>query len=406
MNRDEIAFQVRDSLEKVHPNSLDPGVIVARAGRRRQRRRIGAIGGAFSLVAVAAILIAIVGGSSQTPLSPPMVQASARVALEGHVVGTAAVEGDYLWVLTCSSRCGGPPANFRHSEGTLVKIDNRSGEIVASTEVRNPGVVAVGEGSVWTASFDGVVTRFDPQTAQAIGSIHLSLPKPVGTNYPESFEFLPNNIVVGEGAVWVSTAREYVAQIDPETIKVVRTIPTHFEVSGLAVGGGSVWLSAGLFGLARIDPQTGELGPARPIEAAGGRRLSTDYLAVADGSLWARGGWAIPHGPSHDYVVEPKGRALGLARVDMRTGGVDQLVEFDGYIWVHAASGGRLWLSGADSRAGSRDVYVLGRGAGKVTLAARLAKPGTIVGAVGPSLWVARPGQTLERYEIPIRGGR
>jgi hypothetical protein len=406
MDKDEVAFQVRDSLERVHPNSLDPGVIGARAGRRRQRRRIGAIGAAFSLVAVTAVLIAVVGGSSQTPLSPPMVQASARVALKGHVVGTAAAEGDYLWVLTCSSRCGGPPANFEHSQGTLVKIDNRTGAIIASTNVKDPGVVAVGEGGVWTASFDGVITRFDPQTAQAVGSVHLSLPRPVGTNDSEAFEFLPSNVVVGEGAVWVSTAREYVAQIDPTTTRVVRTIPTHFGVTGLAVGGGSVWLSAGLFGLARIDPSTGEMGPTQPIEAADGRRLSMNYLAVADGSLWARGGWAVRHGPSRDYVVDPTGRALGLARLDLGTGRVKQVVSFDGYIWVHAVSGGRLWLSGSDSRAGSRGVYVLNRGAKKVTLAARLAKPGTIVGAVGTALWVARPGQMLERYKIPIRDGR
>ena len=401
MDRDETAHQIRDSLERVHPQSLDHGVIVARADRRRQRRRVGAIGAALSVVAVAAIVIAVAGGSSQTPLSPPIVQASARVALEGHVVGTAATEGEYLWALTCSARCGGPPANFEHSQGTLVKIDNRTGAIVASTNVSDPGVVAVGEGGVWTASFDGVVTRFDPKTAQAVGSVHLSLPKPVGSNYPEAFEFLPNNIVVGEGAVWVSTAREYVAQIDPETIEVVRMIPTHFGVSGLAVGGGSVWLSAELFGLARIDPRTGELGPTRPVEAADGRRLSMDYLAVANGSLWARGGWAEPHGRTHDYVLSPKGKSLGLARVELRTGEVEQVVSFDGHIWVHAVSGGRLWLSGRDSRAGSSDVYVLDRGAKKITLAARLAKPGTIVGAVGTALWVARPGQVMERYNIP-----
>ncbi len=208
-------------------------------------------------------------------------------------------------------------------------------------------------------------------------------------------------MVVGEGAVWVSTAREYVAQIDPETTDVVRMIPTHFGVSGLAVGGGSVWLSAELFGLARIDPRTGKLGPTRPIEAADGRRLSMNYLAVANGSLWARGGWAAPHGEP-DYVASPKGKALGLARVDLETGAVQQVVNFDGYIWVHAVSGGRLWLSGSDSRAGSRNVYVLDRGAKKATLAARLAKPGTIIGAVGTALWVARPGQVLERYKIPI----
>ena len=402
MDRDEIALQVRDSLEKVHPQSLDHSVIVARAGKRRQRRRVGAISAAFALVAVAVAVIAIVGAPPQTPFSPPRVQASARVVLEGHVVGTAAAEGNYLWVLTCSTKCAGPPSVTRNSQGALVKIDNRTGAIVASTKVRDPGVVAAGEGGVWTASFSGVVTHFDPRTARSVGSARLSLPRPFGTNYPEAFEFLPNNIVIGEGAVWVSTAREYVAQIDPETAEVVRMVPARFGVTGLAVGGGSVWLSSGLFGLAQIDPQTGELSAARPIEAADGRRLSMDYLAVADGSLWARGAWAVPHGRTHDYVARPEGKALGLARVDLRTGEVEEVVSFDDHIWVHAVSGGRLWLSDRVSRAGSRDVYLLSREAREVKLTARLARPGTIVGAVGTSLWVARPGQILERYEIPI----
>lgn len=416
MDRDELAVRLDESLGRVQPHPLDQDVIVARAGRRH-RRRVATIGVALSLVAVAvmAIAIAIVGGPAAGPLAPPMVEASARVALPGEVVGaegrlldTAASEGDDLWVLTCSARCGGPPSNFEHSRGTLVKIDSRSGAIVARTPVEGAGIVAAGEGGVWTAGFDGTVTHFDSATAKPVGSVHLSLPKPVGDNFPEAFDFLPNHIAVGEGSVWVATERGYVAQIDPETTSVARMIPTHFGVAGLAAGGGSVWLSAGLFGVARIDPRTGELSPPRPIEAGDRRRLSTDYLAIADGSLWVRGGWARPHGPPHpspqgrlrDYVAGG-GEAMALAEVDLVSRKVDQMVHFAGYIWVHAVSDGRLWLSGSDTRSGSRDVYVLEPGAGRVVAAARLARPGTVVGAVGSSLWVARPGKMLERYEVP-----
>ena len=414
MDRDELAVRLEESLGKVEPHPLDHEVIVGRAGRRRRRRQVGAIGVGLGLVAIAAVAIAIAGGPSEGPLGPPMVEASARVTLPGEVVGTngqvldtAATEGDHLWVLTCSARCGGPPSRFEHSRGTLVEVDNRTGVIVARTPVEGASIVAAGEGAVWTAGFDGAVTRFDARTAKPVGSLHLSLPKPVGDNYPEAFDFLPNHIVVGEGSVWVSTEREYVAQIDPQTMSVARMIPTHFGVSGLAAGGGSVWLSAGLFGLARIDPRTGELSPTRAIEARDGR-LSTDYLAIADGSLWARGGWATPLGDPHptpngrmrDYVAS-RGKAVGLARVDLRSGDVKRVVNFDGYIWVHAVSDGRLWLSASDSRAGSREVYVLEPGAERVKPAARLARPGTIIGAVGSSLWVARPGKTLERYEVP-----
>ncbi|MEZ5078191.1 MAG: hypothetical protein R2725_12210 [Solirubrobacterales bacterium] len=406
MDRDEIAMQLRDSLEEVEPRPLSHEVIVARVGRRRRRRRIGAAGAAVGLLAIAVITVAIVGGPSEGPLGPPTVEASARVALPGEVVGaggeivgTAAVEGDYLWVLTCSARCGGPPAEFEHSQGALVKVDSGTGEIVASTPIEGASILATGEGGVWTAGYDGTVTHFDPRTAKPIGSLHLSLPKPVGTNYPEAFAFLPNNIVAGEGAVWVSTAREYVAQIDPQATTVIRTIPTHFSVAGMAVGGGSVWLAAELFGLARLDPKTGKLGPPHPIDGTEGRRLSMDYLAIADGSLWARGGWATPHGDS--YVVSPDGDAHGLARIEMASGNEEQLVSFDGHIWVHAVSDGRLWLQGSDSRAGSKGVYVLEPGASEIRLAARLAEPGTVIGAVGSSLWVATPGKVLERYEIP-----
>jgi hypothetical protein len=415
MDRDEVAIQLEESLGKVKPHPMDHAVIVARAGRRRRRRQVEAIGVGLGLLAIVAVAIAIAGGPSEGPLGPPMVEASARVMLPGEVVGaqgqvldTAAAEGDYLWVLTCSKRCGGPPARFEHSRGTLVKIDSRSGAIVARTPVEGASIVAAGDGGVWTAGFDGTVTHFDPVTGRPLGSLHLSLPKPVGENYPEALMFLPNHIAVGEGAVWVSTEREYVAQIDPKTTRVVRIIPTHFGVSGLAAGGGSVWLSAGLFGLARIDLRTGKLSPPRPIEAADGRRLSTDYLAVADGSLWARGGWARPLGRPHptpngrirDYVAG-RGETMGFARVDLRSGDVKRVVSFEGYIWVHAVSDDRLWLSGRDSRAGSKDVYVLEPGAERVKPAARLAMPGTIIGAVGSSLWVARPGKILERYEIP-----
>jgi streptogramin lyase len=417
MDRDEMAVRLDESLGKVEPHPLDHEVIVARAGRRRRRRQLGTIGVGLGLIAIAVVAIAIAGGSSEGPLGPPMVEAATRITLPGEVVGadgrvldTAAVAGDHLWVLTCSARCGGPPSNFEHSRGTLVEVDSRSGTIVARTPVEGASTVAAGDGGVWTAGFDGTVTHFDARTGKPVGSLHLSLPKPVGDNYPEAFDFLPNHLVVGNGAVWVSTERGYVAEIDPETTRVVRMIPTHFGVSGLAAGGGSVWLAAGLFGLARIDPQTGELSSTQPIEDRDGRRLSTDYLAIGDGSLWARGGWATPHGPPHpspqgrihDYVAGG-GKAMGLARVDLGSGEVEHLVDFDGYIWIHAVSAGRLWLSGSDWRAGSRDVYVLEPGAERVKPAARLAKPGTIIGAVGSSLWVARPGKTLERYEIPER---
>lgn len=397
MTRDELDARIHAALGEVCPRSLDHTAILERAGRRRRQRR----GAAAALVVVlaAAITAVVLSEPSGGPLAPPTVQASAQIAVPGEVLGTAA-DGDYLWVLTCSAECGGPPMQ-KTAQGSLVKVDNSSGEIVATASVENPSVVAAGEGAVWVASMaDGTVTRFDPRTAQATGQVTLSLPRRISPDAPEdeAFAFLPNAIAAGEGGVWVTTAREYVAEIDPNTLDVRRMISTP-SGGGIATVGGSVWLSAGLFGLERIDPATGRLSEPRPIEDGAGRRLSLDYLVADNGSLWIRGGWGEPHG-NGGYVASTDGDALALARLDPKTGAIDDIVGFEQPIWVKAISTSGLWLSGWESRAGSREVYLLEPGREEVILAARLAEPGTIVGAVGDSIWVARPEHVLQRYEI------
>jgi hypothetical protein len=399
MKTDDFDDRIRESLEGVNPPSVDPGAIFARA-RSRQRRRRGAAVGLLGVTVLVAVAIAgSVGGGSGGPFSVPTVEASTQVRLPGEVVGTA-TGGEDLWVLACSSECGGPPSE-RSARGALVKIDGRTGEIVATTAVENPGTVAVGEGAVWVASFPrGVVTRFDPDTAEVTGTVEFGLPQPVSVGAPDAFEFLPNAIAAGEGSVWVSTARGYVAKIDPKDLAVDRTFKTPYSPGGVAVGGGSVWLSAGLFGVARIDATTDRLEDARPIEDAEGRRLSTDYLVVVDGSLWVRGGWG-PLPGTQEYTAPPQGE-LGLARLDLESAEIDEIVSFDGFLTVRATSGSRLWLADRDSRAGSSDVYELDPAVGDVTLAARLAEPGTIVGAVGDSLWVARPEDLLQRYDFSV----
>src|SRR5205823_2693051 len=99
-----------------------------------------------------------------------------------------------------------------------IRINPTSGRILASVALSNPSNIAVGEGGVWVISFwDGTVSRIDPATSQVAATIKLRLPFAVGKNYPGSREFLPYDLAVGEGAVWVDSGRGVLARLDPAT---------------------------------------------------------------------------------------------------------------------------------------------------------------------------------------------
>ena len=56
------------------------------------------------------------------------------------------------------------------SAGSLARIDPSTGSVIETINVGNgPAAVEVGAGSVWVAnSFDGTVSRIDPQTDENV----------------------------------------------------------------------------------------------------------------------------------------------------------------------------------------------------------------------------------------------
>jgi DNA-binding beta-propeller fold protein YncE len=95
----------------------------------------------------------------------------------------------------------------------------------------------------------------------------------------------PNNVEIGEGAVWVSNQNfgdGTLSRIDPETLEVTETVPVGGEIAGLAVGEGYVWVTLSEQGLlARVNPDTNQVDGV-PI-VVGGKPLGVD---VADGFVW------------------------------------------------------------------------------------------------------------------------
>jgi DNA-binding beta-propeller fold protein YncE len=149
----------------------------------------------------------------------------------------------------------------------------------------------------------------------------------------------PQEVAVGEGAVWVSVPAQwpdeddFVVRVDPATNEVVARIRVEDPLDDLTAGEGGVW-GVGAKGsgppytlyVARIDP-------ARDEVVATIRDVSGP-LAVADSALWAvdrAGALAGPEGstllridPATNDVVASV--PLGVAAWDLEAG--------DGYLWV------------------------------------------------------------------------
>jgi DNA-binding beta-propeller fold protein YncE len=76
--------------------------------------------------------------------------------------------------------------------GEVVRIEGRTGEVVARMEVGGtPWPIASGGGALWVATLEGELLRIDPETATITGDADVA-PQPRG-------------VAVGAGAVWVTS---------------------------------------------------------------------------------------------------------------------------------------------------------------------------------------------------------
>jgi DNA-binding SARP family transcriptional activator/streptogramin lyase len=104
-----------------------------------------------------------------------------------------------------------------HSTAWLLKVRPGSNPIeslkLETGDGAGPLSVAVGEGYVWVITSRGSLLGIDPRTLQVVHRI------------PMSAE-LPTLLAIGEGSVWTANHQNYsVSQIDPRANKIVRTIP-------------------------------------------------------------------------------------------------------------------------------------------------------------------------------------
>lgn len=256
----------------------------------------------------------------------------------------------------------------------------------------------MGEGGVWVISFwDGTLMRIDPATSQVVATIELELPFAVCQSCPDPRDFLPYDVAVGEGAVWVDTARGVLAKIDPATNQVEDMIRLPAESpQDVAVGEGTVWVAMNLLGVYRIDSATDQVAARIVVDESPDRRLSGGQVVVGGGSVWVQGGWARRKTDSegHEvYVIVP---GAAVARIDPSTDQSVALLSVGDSPRLMALDGGALWLWSGGSSLERIDPMT---GAEMATVDAPAG--GRFVAVGDGAGWVALPDGGLTKVDLP-----
>jgi sugar lactone lactonase YvrE len=357
---------LRPLLERIREQMVPSGGgferLAARRARRRRNQRVAA--GALTLIMFAGTAIGLFIALSRGGEHRPRPAGRLSIRVGGIPIDVAAGEGA-VWAATETDDSGG---------GEIARIDPGTGDVSARVPVEEVGPAAVGEGSVWVANLrGGTVTRIDPREATVVSII--ALPPLANEVAKGDRQFVPNDLAVAFGRVWVSTARGSVASIDPSDESVrLETGEAAAILGGLSAGGSSLWAwndfeppDAKVW---RIDPRTGEV-----------TRFSVPDTVQAAGAGSA-GLWLLKARTGDVSLVDPVG---GVTRV----GGIGEQAT------VMAVRDPRVFVASADG-----DAFVIDQGSGNIALLARLSGSPTAMAVETESLWVALASGTVVRLPV------
>jgi hypothetical protein len=220
-------------------------------------------------------------------------------------------------------------------------------QAVVSAEIdvgRFLGSITSGFGSIWVAvpPFDvgdqSSIARIDPETNRVIASI------PV--------DEYPGDIAAGEGAVWVA-GNNSLLRIDPETNRLSSRIA---GVGGFVTSTpGAVWAVASPDTVARVDPVKGEIVATVPLNLKPGQFVAAGPVGSSDSV------WLVVTGPGD--AGENAGELLridpGSNSVTARTalqGAPGTFVAEETGVWIPSWSDGETHLAYIGGQAGNVDM--------------------------------------------------
>jgi streptogramin lyase len=325
---------------------------------RRPRRGLAlALAVAVLAVAGAAIALAVRSGSgpaeaptgSVVRIDPASGSVAASYRLSAHPAAVAV--GPQVWV-----------ADYR--QGTLWRIDPRTGAESSIPAVGNPRGIAIIAGQAYVGSdggsgdpLGGNVTRYNALTGGRIDSVDVSpcsVAAGAGVVYasgcpnmnrlstglsklkvihetqiplpaPPTAEHFRNalfGMVVGEGAVWVigDALDPRLFKIEPRSGRLLGTFTLPIVPQRIAAGAGAIWITDAIHDvLVKIDPASGHVL----------QRFATcrgaDGVAVGSGSVWVACGIAgqvTRIDPASGRIVDRIDIGPGLREIAAGTAGV------------------------------------------------------------------------------------
>jgi DNA-binding SARP family transcriptional activator len=307
-----------------------------------QRRRRALLLGAAAVAVVAGtalVVLVLTGGKSKTPTVPHLSAAAidpasgrpiAVLPLHGQPIAALGT-GDTIWIANSTDR-------------TLTQIDDRSMTVVSTIGLPSqPTALAFGAGRIWIASLDTKhsLSAVDPRSGDVLFSIPLRQPG-LG-RFGVGRWTGASDVVFAHGSVWATVGVSGLLRLSPQG-KVLHSYVVGPEPLAVTAGPSTVWVALiGPGQLRAVDPFSNSVGDAIQVgnmqDGSESRLALHCTIAAAGNSIWAPayyapGVWHID--ALHQRVIgvvqtggSPCTVAIGLGKVWVANPNAEELDEID-----------------------------------------------------------------------------
>jgi DNA-binding SARP family transcriptional activator/DNA-binding beta-propeller fold protein YncE len=337
----EAAILRQDSaLSAPPPTAAAPARVASAPTWRRRRRALIAVSAAVAVAAgiILAVLIVTRPGGGQGIVSVPHLSAAAIDPAAGRVTTVlplrgqpiaALGDGDTVWIANSTDR-------------TLTRIDDRTGAQVATLGLpAEPVALALGAGRLWIASPDREhsLTAVDPRS----GDIVLSIPlhQPGLGRFGVGRWTGASDVAFADGSLWTPVGVSGLLRVSPGG-RVLRSLVVGPEPNAVAADAHGVWVAIlGPAQVVEVDPVTNMLERHVSVaDMAPGSEVRTALhctIAVDGRSLWV---------PAYNV---PLGSG-GVWRVDVDKGLVSAVIHTGGSPCTVAIGFGKVWVANPNAQ--------------------------------------------------------